>query len=782
MSDWSADEAGFLTEIARRPAARAPATIGEIWGSEWKRGGLDTIGGLAQPSTDALSELSTAIETAAGKPIVEYAAEHGVRLSGGVSIDWDAAELGRLADTLPDEHRKRVEPLKDVRLNAARKAQKIEADANDVANSTYGLSGHAVAFIAGVARQAVDPVNLGAMVATAPFGGEGGAGIAAFARVVGREALANAGAQAAVEPAVENTRADLGLDAGFGRAAGNILEAGIGGGVLSGLFHVAGRGVRALRGERPAAESVQSVAPEGRVATPAPETRTGESASAPERPFDPPPAGALAPSRPVEQFAPEDFTAAAHLAERDQIIDIMSPTDTAAGRVDHAAAVENRVARIDGAAPSEKPEQSAGFTPSQMRRLLSEEDEQIVNMWHHVNEPIPAEASELFRNNIATMRRDLARDGFDKARTEDELRDLLLDRRLSGVQPTATKPETVDVEIAAGPKIAAARKPVDPNDVVTQEIKPKAARGRAAADPKTWSLFEYLAANGGLAPHSELDAIFGGKKGPFVPGFGPLIRKNGRTLDDAFRLAKEGGYAFDAADVTGAQLTKNFNELLRMIDEQQAGRRQYRQEHLQETKIDDAEEAHQIIGALEQELFETGGGNVHVDPELADRVVQIVKREGETDLLSAYERAIMEDAERYEGLAAARSKDAELAKIPGWDVDDAGAAPRDGAADPQQRGQAERAGQADVGNDGEAARDAGGGDRAARQLGDPALAADAQRAMAEAGGDLDITLQNPDGTTRTLKASEALREVEDDARAADELNACISNGDEEIPF
>jgi hypothetical protein len=60
--------------------------------------------------------------------------------------------------------------------------------------------------------------------------------------------------------------------------------------------------------------------------------------------------------------------------------------------------------------------------------------------------------------------------------------------------------------------------------VITKEVR-KTARGRAAADPTTWSLYEFLAQEGGLRPDQELEAIFGNRKGPFVPGlarsFGP---------------------------------------------------------------------------------------------------------------------------------------------------------------------------------------------------------------------------------------------------------------------
>jgi hypothetical protein len=95
--------------------------------------------------------------------------------------------------------------------------------------------------------------------------------------------------------------------------------------------------------------------------------------------------------------------------------------------------------------------------------------------------------------------------------------------------------------------------PVKREDLIAeheaQQAARKAPRGRAAADPATWSLFEHLASVGGLKPDPELRAIFGNDRGPFVPGFGPLIRKTGMSLDEALSSAKQHGYMFDAHDV-----------------------------------------------------------------------------------------------------------------------------------------------------------------------------------------------------------------------------------------
>ncbi|WP_445486908.1 hypothetical protein [Rhodopseudomonas sp. RCAM05734] len=805
---WENDATGYLAELSRQTGGQQPATIGQVWDSEWKRGGLDTIAGVGQPFGDARGELVTAIETAAGRPIEDYAAQMGVRLGSGVTQAEDIRLLGALADTLPEDKRKSIEPLKDVRLNAARKAQKIEADADEIGNATYGLSGVATAFIAGVARQAADPVNVAAMVATAPLGAARGASLL---MTVGREAGANAAAQAAVEPIVEPARERLGLDSGVGRAVGNVLEAGIGGGVLSGLFHVAGRGLRTLRGERPAEAAGTSAPAEGAIVSPEGVARASDSGTAPVARPAPAPAGPLAPAGPAEQFAPDDFHAAGDLAERDHVIDVMAPIDTADGRLDHAAKVDAAAARIEVVGGVSTPAMiyrgealpNVGVVPANMAPdgtiyvgkkngqhfLISEEHGESVRQqldlqpgqytWKDTGFVNPqgeflnrAQALEWVTANEKKIRPSENMAGeLDALDYRDQVPEA---KRSSGAS-----------SLAARANAAAAVMQIEPPK--------KTNRGRSNADPQSWSLNEFLASKGGLKPDPELSAIFGTEKGPFVPGFGPLVRKGGTTLDEALKAAKEAGYLFDARDLdrpdngtlgrsgrTDMGLTPN--DLLDRLDAENRGQKLYRHDRAPDRAIDDGEEAHAIVGALEKELFDSGGGDIRVDQAIADRVVQIVRQEKETDLLAAYERAIMEDAERYEGLAAARANDAELAKIPGWDADEPGAAPRDGAADPAKRRQAERAGQGDGGKDGAEPRDAGQGDRAPRQLGDPALAADAARALEDAGGDFEITLQNPDGTTRTLKATDALREVEDDVRAADELNACIAGAAEEAPF
>ncbi len=251
----------------------------------------------------------------------------------------------------------------------------------------------------------------------------------------------------------------------------------------------------------------------------------------------------------------------------------------------------------------------------------------------------------------------------------------------------------------------------------------KAPRGRAAADPATWSLFEHLASEGGLKPDPELRAIFGNDRGPFVPGFGPLLRKAGKTLDDALIAAKEGGYFIDPTDPAHARMgddiastqsrgaTFGIRDLLDKIDEESRGRRQYREGHLQVTKYDPAHESHLVLSELEHELEASGAKVEDIDPKLLDRTVEIVKRDGETDVLAAYERAIMEDAEHYDATAHERQSEAEASHIPGWDAADARAAPGDGTGGAAERGQVGRPDQGARGADGAQSPGARGGNR-----------------------------------------------------------------------
>ena len=84
-----------------------------------------------------------------------------------------------------------------------------------------------------------------------------------------------------------------------------------------------------------------------------------------------------------------------------------------------------------------------GFKPSQMRKLLKEEDEQLVGMWHEVRAPL-GNASDFYKGVVSKMKKELEVAGVLRAKSEAEVRQILLDRTLRGERPRATRPEQID--------------------------------------------------------------------------------------------------------------------------------------------------------------------------------------------------------------------------------------------------------------------------------------------------------------------------------------------------
>lgn len=343
MAALSQAAQNYIDDLANQPGARQPATLREIWDAEWKRGGLDTITGVGRPLYDARGDLASAIEAAAGKPLADYAAEKRVLLGSGVTIDQDVAILNSLADTLPREQQEKLQHLRDVRRRAVETAQATEREAAEVSASTYGLSGTATAWMAAIARQSIDPVNLSLMVATSPIGGTLAGGAARF---IARQAAAGAVAQAAVEPYIEPARAEMGLEAGFGRAVGNVLEAGIGGAAIGGagvaLHHVFSAAARSFRTAR---EQPTQAAPADAV-PPSPEASPAAEPVVPE--------GSVHPN-----LVPEDFEAVALLAERDAVVAPPSGLDP----VVHAQGIRNAETAIETGRPVPLPERQRELVP-----------------------------------------------------------------------------------------------------------------------------------------------------------------------------------------------------------------------------------------------------------------------------------------------------------------------------------------------------------------------------------------------------------------------------------
>lgn len=242
--------------------------------------------------------------------------------------------------------------------------------------------------------------------------------------------------------------------------------------------------------------------------------------------------------------------------------------------------------------------------------------------------------------------------------------------------------------------------------------KEKATKGPAARAPRTFSLFEFLAKNGGLKADEGGDLKYLLDGNPFVPGFGRLVRKKGgMSLDKAREAAVEAGYLRDDGAIDGGMSTSTINDLLEAIGSEARGQKVYREgESGRAREVDLGELEHDMVGQFRSVELDPS----QIDEKLYARTLQIMHKEGERDALVAYERAVMEDADRYEADHGRRKAEPELAHIPGWDVpDDAGAAPG-------QRQAAAPGGSAGLGRGepsaidaGRAAGNAGGRDREA---------------------------------------------------------------------
>lgn len=264
----------------------------------------------------------------------------------------------------------------------------------------------------------------------------------------------------------------------------------------------------------------------------------------------------------------------------------------------------------------------------------------------------------------------------------------------------------------------------------TKATKPK--KGPASRDPRTFSLFEFLASRGGVKPEQQaahsgtLQSIL--DRNPFVPGFGRLLRKDGMTLDRAREAANEAGYIFDQGDHEGRVKTTDIRELLDLMAEENRGNRQYRMGEERAKKADRSQELHEIEREFDGQMLDEGMDLASLDPRLKNRAIEIMDKEGEQDAGHAYERAVMEDGERYEGTVRGRQTDEETQALEGWDVDhDAGATSSSGGETSPGGSQGGRANQSARGRLGEATR------AGSRDAGTPADQAEAWRKLNDRG-------------------------------------------------
>lgn len=685
MMRLDAETQGYLDDLATRGPAQPPATLSDVWSSSWAAAGLTTPGGLTAPRRQALDELRGAWRGAVGSDIDEEARRRNIPIDEA-DDDQKAATYALLSEGLPNAAQTQIRPFLDIDARARDIAAKIERDAAETSARAPGLSGAATAWLAGVARTAVDPQTLAVSAGVALLTPET-AGLAPF---LAREAFINAATTAAVQPGVNVAREDMGLaPAPLGES---LIESAIGGAAIGGLLRGAGVAARRMWGREPARPDL------------VPEVGKKEMTPAAREAF-----GAL---------EPEDYELAArHLDNRD-LVDRQALRPDAAGVADHGRALDAAAAALergdDPAGGMRAPDQGASEIATAIDVRAAQLSPRVFARAGELDQRIASARAEIERitarpepdalagriaqlegelSQITGKRRSSPRAKALRAELEDyrsQARDLIDQQQaMSAEQLSVLRLSIVDLQsrrALLGPKIRAVRAhaakamgvdnldavliaaarderaamaipdrppgppaippviPIDdmprppsnrptPVEPVTQTrtpaeplpppvalepppvapepppvVPPPVAPPRALSDyplpapdsppppsaapstppepPATVvrtkrrtvrefpTLFEALAAEGGLAPDPELAAIFDGN--PFVPGFGRLVRAGGRTLDDALTAAKELGYLYDPNDAPGAgALTLSQNDLLDLLRRESHGEKIY---------------------------------------------------------------------------------------------------------------------------------------------------------------------------------------------------------------
>lgn len=395
MPDAVAD---YELDLRQRGAAQAPWTFGEIWAHNTNADYQRTIEGSQQPTREALGKLMAGVQEAyPGQDISELAKRRGLEYNPSLPyllpqseqnrrVDATAATLGTLIDDLPEEQRRPLEALRDVRGNAHAAAQKVERDREEYMSTVYGLSGNAWGFLASAVGVMSSPANVYLGVAT---GAIGGPFKGPLAKVLTRQTVAGGLAELPQQPLIQARRGELGLAAGYDEALKDIgAAAAFGGGLALGV-RTLGAGFRALRPREPAVRPAPAAEP--RIEAP-----PGAAAEAP--PAEPTAPRPLTLTPQEQQQMPlfgaardasnlvsrEDLAAAELLHQRDVLIyDAPVQTQTIQGRVAHEARVAEattaletgKPARTEPAPPIDAPAYPKSDQPASGGRMTVERPE-----------------------------------------------------------------------------------------------------------------------------------------------------------------------------------------------------------------------------------------------------------------------------------------------------------------------------------------------------------------------------------------------------------------------
>jgi hypothetical protein len=690
-----ADPADTLTFLER--ASRDAQLYGREVNDEWQgpqRPGLSALFDAAERQTrlvDASSgrraaqeavyeRMSAEIRRVTGEdlpnPLIRNTAELAGRIGRGEFTGWQDPRLEELIAGRQDAFLARVQELKakfgdrlavdpftPVPAQARTMAAEAEADfKREWARQDLPLLGQFGAMFAGaMIGSREDPL----FWLSLPYGGPAKSATTPVMRIATSalsNAVANAAFSAVAQPTVQGWRREIGVEAGLGEAAQNVGMAfaigGAAGGGLTGLGEVLSR---LMTGKAGAAAAVKAIEDAG-------------------------------------GFVDDDTRAALKAAEMAGDADAatfrapdgLTPADAAQGLADAArAAVE-----VDAPLPMGSRPVRPGVTDGLARQILDDADDPLGALQRLRDDPDAIESA------IASELPDVRAAGYAAT-----LGDAAFARVLSGeVDPVAAsvvarmadEPAAQAALMArvmdAGARTEEAAREVM-SDAIRAENAVRAAEAAMADDGpmidvvvmqrqrrrrQPLSLLEFLAANGGLKPDGELNAIFDGRR--FVPGYGPLVRENGQTLDRAFEAALEAGYFRDARFDAGGARSVNYNDMLIAIENEHRGSKLYAEGDItamaeRDIKARNAELRREVEQRMERFFFENDIPPASIDKGLWTRTRDLLERGEFDDPDIAFERAVMEDSHRFEAVTARRKEIAD--EIPGWDLpDDSRPAPR----------------------------------------------------------------------------------------------------------
>lgn len=177
--------------------------------------------------------------------------------------------------------------------------------------------------------------------------------------------------------------------------------------------------------------------------------------------------------------------------------------------------------------------------------------------------------------------------------------------------------------------------------------KPAGKQGVRVKPERKQSLLQFIASRGGIDPKepllSDLRMILG-TPNRFVPGYGPLIRKGGKLLDNHREAAVEAGYLHDVGHDTEAQAVTTVANLLdRLDDEIRASKPGHAAYEQHQERMDDLAKAREKLAAALKKIKYPVDQLAPEDMRLASELML----DEDMDPLDAIERAVMRN-ERLE--------------------------------------------------------------------------------------------------------------------------------------